>query len=65
MDASVLRRAASAEPVAVGRLLGAARTAIGLAALAAPRAAVRRGLAAQEPSGDAVVAVRLAGGRDL
>lgn len=65
MDGSVLRRAAFGHPVTVGRLLGAARTAIGVAALAAPRAAVRRGLSAPGPSGEAVVAVRLAGGRDL
>lgn len=65
VDGAILRRAASAEPVAVGRLLGAGRTAIGVAALAAPRAVVRRGLSTGGPSGEAVVAVRLAGGRDL
>lgn len=65
MDGALLRRAASADPVTVGRLLGAARTAIGVAALAAPRAVVRRGLSTAGPSGEAVVAVRLAGGRDL
>lgn len=61
----MVRHVASADPVTVGRLLGAARAAIGIAVLVAPRAVVRRGLAAGGPSEEAVVAVRLAGGRDL
>lgn len=61
----MVRRLASADPVTVGRLLGAGRAAIGVAVLAAPRAVVRRGLSTGGPSVEAVVAVRLAGGRDL
>jgi hypothetical protein len=62
---TMLQWATNVDAEDIARSIAAARVALGLALVAAPRLLMRCALKDSEPSGEAVAALRMAGGRDL